>query len=143
MASIVYNRGAFLFSTGLDFETADLRVLLLKNTYTPDKDENTVDQIAPEELSGGTYARQLLANATATQDDAANAVVLDADDTVFPALSNPDTPQFAVVYLHDAGGDASSQLICCIDLGAPDPPDGSDYPIAWNASGICRLGTGA
>lgn len=137
MASGMYNRGATNLLKSLDWTSSDLRLLLVTSSYTPNKDHNTVSQVSADELSGGNYTRVTLSGKTATQDDTNDRAVADATDAVFPALQlAAGTPKYAIVYYEGGGTDATRELVCYIDLGTADPPNGTDYTIVFSTSGV-------
>lgn len=139
MASGMYNRGSTNLIKSLDWTSSDLRMLLVTSSYSPDKDHNTVSQIT-NELSGGNYARVSLSGRTATQDDSTDRAVADATDAVFTALQAvAGTPKYAIVYYEGGGTDATRELVCFIDLGVADTPNGTDYTIVFSVSGVAYL----
>ena len=132
MANGVYNRGKQLLATaGVNLDTADLRVLLVKSTYTFDNNHNFVsDVIAGSlEISVSGYARQTLANTTVTEDDTNDFAYLDADDVVFTALVAGETIGGAVLYLYNAA-DASAAVIAFYDL-VDTATNGGNVTIQW------------
>lgn len=144
MASIVYNRGAKILVDGtVDWDgSPDVRAALVTSTYTPDKDHNTVSQLT-NELSGGNYVRKVTASRVITENDASDRVELDLADITWTALqAAAGTPKYLILYLHDAGGDAASQLIAALDLGASPPtPNGGDYTVSFASNGAINLTT--
>lgn len=142
MASGVTNRGAFLFATGLDWTSADLRWLVITSAVPPTHGINTVAELltagAVELVGGGSgYARGTLSGMTVVQDDANNRAKIDASDVVFGALAaSAGTPAYLVVYLA-AGSDALRQVIGWTDhTSGALVPNGAPYTLAFNASGL-------
>lgn len=138
----VYNRGKFNLGTGVvDWLTTDIGVLLVTSTYTYDADHNFVSDIT-NELSGGGYARQTgIGGKTVTENDASDRVEYDATDVTFPTLGaaagNPDS---AIIYDNTTGLDTTRPLLARIPLTAPPVPNGGDYVIRWDATGLFQLG---
>src|SRR3989304_1645633 len=89
MANFIYNKGAEELAKALtDLDGSDLRMLLVQDTYTPNKDhlwvdDGTADDPKSHEVSVASYARQTLAGEAVTRDDANDFAYLDATDPVF------------------------------------------------------------
>lgn len=132
MANLVYTKGIFeIFGANTDLDSADLRVLLLKSSYTPNKDHNFVADVVASsaEISVAGYARQTLASKTLTEDDTNDMVYLDANDVTFPGLATGQTFQYPVMFRH-TGSDATAPVISAYDVGAT-PTAGTDVVIQW------------
>lgn len=92
--STLFNRGKSILH---DFATGVFRIMLerTESTYTPDPDHDFVSELAANgwlEVDAGevpSYARQTLANATITIDDANDRVKYDCDDVAFGNLEEP------------------------------------------------------
>ena len=135
----LYTSGAAALAEDVDWTATDLRVILTTSSYTPDADHAFVDDVT-NELSGGNYARTVLATRTITVDTVNDRAVLDAADTVFTALqAAAGTPGYAVVYVEEGGSDAARRLICWVSLTGAATPTGADYTIAWASTGIAWL----
>lgn len=112
----VYNRGKAGLANGtVDWDTSDLRGLLVTSAYTFDADHNTVSQIT-NELVGTGYVRKSL-TCTVVENDASDRAELTIAALTWTAI-DAGTPVALVVYKHDAGGDASSQLFGYFDFTA-------------------------
>ena len=63
--------------------------------------------------------------------------VFSADPTSISALTG-SADVVAVVLYRDTGDSTTSNLICYVDsaVGLPYTPNGSDWTVTWNASGI-------
>jgi hypothetical protein len=132
MANGVYNRGLYRLAAALtDLDASDLRVLLVKSTYTFDKTHNFVaDVIAgAQEISVSGYARQTLANKSVTEDDVNHRAYLDADDATFTGLAAGQTIGGAVVF-QQVTNDADSPALLFYDIN-PDVPTDGDFRIQW------------
>lgn len=143
MASFLYNRGAKILSDGtVDWDGAtDVRVLLTTSSYTPVRTHNVVADVT-NELSGTGYARKATASRTVTEVDGSNRAELDLADITYTGLVlAAGTPKYAVFYDEAGGTDASRQLIGVVDLGSAPAPDGSNYLVSWDATGVFRLTT--
>jgi len=139
MASLVYNNGMHLIVTqALNFDTDDIRCLLLKTGYTPDKDHVYVSNLTPAsyEVTVGGYSRtaSLAANTAITKDDSTDRVKFAASNVAFGALATGETVIAAVIYKYNAA-DASAPLICYADF-TDTPTNGSTFTVNWHADGI-------
>lgn len=138
----VYNRAkALLMNGGLDLDSDDIRVLLVKGTYTFDPDHNVVDDVSADEVvdvGGGTpYVRKALTTESVTEDDSNDRAVFDADDVTW---LNADfgTPDAAIIYKF-VSDDSDSPLICCVDLSPNIVTNTGNFTAQWNAGGIMRM----
>lgn len=143
MASIIYNRLKVEVGEGFEWETADVRLLLLDaaGTYTPDPDDEFVADLDPgsNELDTDNYARQALANKAVNLNDVDNRAEWTADNIVFsdlgPGVGGP-TIGGAVLYVH-ATNDADSWLIAFLEE-VTGTVNGLDATIAFDPTGIIR-----
>ena len=149
MANFVYNKGAEELAKALtDLDGSDLRVLLVKTTYTPNKDhlfvdDGTANDPASHEITVSGYARQALTGKAVTRDDTNDFAYLDADDLVFAAMAAGETVGGAVLFRH-TGTDTTAPLIAFYDL-ADTATNGSDINVDWNApagGGVLKLASG-
>jgi hypothetical protein len=132
MANGVYNKGKYLLgSDTVTLVGSDLRVLLVKSTYTFDADHNFVsDVIAGSlEISVAGYSRQPLTTETFTEDDTNDFAYLDADDVTFASLTAGQTVGGAVLYKYNAA-DASAEVIAFYDV-VDTATNGGDIVIQW------------
>jgi hypothetical protein len=138
MADATYNRGLKEID-GQSWESADIRVLLVDSGYTLDKDHNFVSDLTPgtNELAGTGYTRKTVANATATEDDTGDRLVLDHDDIVYTAIDAGTAD--AAIYFRFVTNDADSPLWFYKDSGFPFVTNGSDMTIATGANGLATL----
>lgn len=138
MTSHVYNHGMYeIIAQSTNWATADIRILLVDSGYAYDPDDNFVSDVVASELSTTGYARQVLDNTTITEDDAGDAVVLDADNEVYAAIGVPvggPTLGGAVLY-RNTGVDATSPVISFEDV-TNTVLNGGALTITWPAAGI-------
>lgn len=138
MASRMYNKGMFeITNQSTDWDTGDIRVLLVDDTYVFDPDHNFVSDVVGEEISTTNYVRKVLQNTTVTEDDAGDEVILDADNETWTALGPPaggPTVGGAVIY-RNTGADGTSPLISFGDL-TDTVVNGGDFTVNWPAAGI-------
>lgn len=141
--SDLYNTGNFrIVNQAFNWTSSPIGWLLVTSAYTPDLDHNDVADIT-NELSGGSYARlSAQTGRTITQDNANDRVVLDGDDLQFPSLgAAAGTPAYAICFDNTNGTDAMRDLVGYITLTTPPSPDGNNYNIAFNATGLWVLNT--
>jgi hypothetical protein len=115
MASGLYNaaRAAFL-KADIDWEAADVRCLLVDETYVFDATEVYVDDLVAYELGATDYARQTVDNRAVS---GTSPTYADADNITFAGLGGVtnETINGAVLFV-DTGDDATAPLICFVDL---------------------------
>lgn len=136
MANGVYNKAGYLLWTGaINLGTSDLRMLLVKSTYTFDKDHNFVADVISGslEISVSGYSRQALTSEAATEDDTNDRAYFDADDPTFAALASGQTIGGAVVYKL-VTNDADSPVLFFLDL-TDTPTNGTDFKVQFAAPG--------
>jgi hypothetical protein len=146
MANGVYNRGKReVANGGIDLDTSDLRVLLVKDTYTFNADHQTVDDGSANdpqshEVSVAGYARFALTSKAVTEDDVNDFAYLDADDALFSALAAGQTVGGAVLFKH-TGLDTTAVLLAFYDL-TDTLTNGGDISVVWNTpalGGVLKL----
>lgn len=146
MASLVYNAGAKGIADGsIDFATDTIKIALLTDAYTPDKDHASMTTPAASELSVTGYAggfagagRKTLASKTITKDDTNDRVKFDAaDPSTWSSLASGATIAYAIIYKHITD-DATSVPLFLIDF-TDTPTNGGDFTLAFSASGIAYL----
>lgn len=141
MASLIYNRGLQIVQDGsADLDTDTLKVMLLANTYTPDKDHNVLTDASTHEVTGTGYTAggATLANVSVTEDDANDRVTVDADDVTWAAATI--TARYALIYDDTLVNDP---LLYLFDFGSDQSSSGADFTIQWNAGGIFRVAQAA
>lgn len=153
MANFIYNKAKELFAKGeLDWESADLRLLLLRDTGTyqsnEDKDHDFLDHVLDASPGGGVeisasgYARQTLAGKAVTLDLTNDWAKCDCDDIAFGALTAGQTVIAAVLFVH-TGSNATAPLIAWIDtatgLTGGFATNGGTVTITIAADGLIKL----
>ncbi len=141
MASIVYNRGVQIVASGeADLEGDTIKVMLLANTYTPDKADNVLADVSAHEISGSGYTAggATLANKSVTEDDGNDRVAFDADDVVWSNATI--TARYAVVYDDTLADDP---LLFCYDFEEDKSSSGANFTFAFNAAGACLFAQAA
>lgn len=122
MANILSAAAKEGFASGdVDWPNDDIRVVLLTSAYTYSAAHNFLDDIG----AGFRVATAALAGKTATSG------ALDADDTLFAALTGSAVTQMWV-YFH-TGTEATSRLLIYINEaeGLPFTPNGDNKRIVW------------
>jgi len=133
--NIISNRAHYLAFTGaLDLNNDVLKVALMSNSYTVDKDTNLF--VNTYEISGTGYTSggATLTGSVVTQDDTGDLAKWDANDVEWP--SSTITARYAVIY-NTTNSDA---IVCVFDFGADQTATNGLFALRWNASGIMTLG---
>lgn len=135
MANVLYDKGREGFLDGsIDWDTDDIRVMLVRSSYTFSAAHDFVDDITTGNENGRSAA---LASKTVTSG------VADAADTTITATAAAASN--ALVIFKHTGSDATARLIAYIDTpasGLPFTPSASQVvPITWDngANKIFRL----
>ena len=102
-----------LLKGDIDFDTVTVKALLLTDSAIFDGTDVFISDLS-HEVAGGSYARQTVTVTSGSDTDMA--YLTPAAAITFTAV--PGTVQFVVFHVVGAG-DASSPLICCVDLGPP------------------------
>lgn len=137
MADVVYN--AYLSAQvtgGIDLDTDTLVVMLIKDTYTPDRDDEFIADLVSHEISGTGYSRQTLTTVLVTI--SGNVAVMDADDPQWTGASGWDNARYGIL-AKSTGNDATSRLIKTIDFGSNRQPVDGVFTFPWNANGVMRF----
>jgi hypothetical protein len=152
MANGVYNKGLEeLGKATSDLDGSDLRVMLVKSTYSFNRDHLFVQEAGfspndpkSHEITVSGYAREALASKVVTRDDTNNFTYLDADDVVFAALATGETVGGAILFRH-TGTDTTAPVISFYDL-TDTPTNGGDLTVRWNSpanGGVLKLSDGS
>jgi hypothetical protein len=146
MASGVYNEGAFQLATGgIVFATdANIKIMLVKDSYVFDKDHASVTPLAAEEVGVAGYVggfggagRKALGSKTATKNTTTDRIVFDAADPSAWTLAAGETVGGAVVIREDTN-DAGSTPLFFLDH-ADTPTNGGTLAEVFDALGIAYL----
>lgn len=152
MASLWTNKGVFLVMSGaLDLDSASgIKVALMKNSYTPNVDDNFMSGISSNECSATNYTggfagagRKSLSSLTVTEDDTNDRGVWDAaDPATWTALGGGtnNTLRYVAV-IQEITNDAASPVICVLDMQADKATNGGDFSVQFSASGIGYFST--
>lgn len=148
MASVMPNKfRTLLLNSGINLLTDTIKVMLVSNTYTPDKDHSFVSSITSgttKELSGTGYVagfggsgRKTLASKTVTQNDTSDIGYFDAADVTWTGI-NAGTVGYVVV-LKEVTSDADSPIIAIHDVSPDVVTNGGDYTVQWASDGVLKL----
>lgn len=129
-----------VFNKELDWDSDDIRVMLLSNAYTPNQDTHDyLDDVQAFEVTGTGYTAggSALTGKTSTYDAANNVLVLDAADVTW--ANSTITARYAVLYDNSGAAAASKPLIGYVDLVSDQASINGNFTIEWDASGILRV----
>lgn len=138
--SKLYNSGLGAIVDGsVTWATATIKAIVVDSTYTFDDNDQFVTDITGEvtNATGTGYSRKTLTGKTVTVDQANDRVVFDASDVTYTEVETNETWD-AVVLFQESGADATSKLICFIEIDDL-VTNGSDASIVWASTGIFRL----
>jgi hypothetical protein len=135
MADFVYDKAKKKLLDGTIVPTHTFKLMLLGSAHVPDKsNDEYVSDISGDQITGAGYTSggEELANVAMTRTGAV--VKFDADDVAYAAL----TPSFryGVIYDDDA---TSDPIVCLLDFGSLQAPNGASVDIEFDASGIFTL----
>lgn len=120
MASLIYNNALWFAAKGnIDFDSDTFYVMLVDNTYTPNKDtDNFRDDVTSKEVTGTGYtAGGNAATVTVAAIDTANdRIEIGLGGTSWAASTI--TARFAVYYKHRGGASSADELIAVVDFGS-------------------------
>lgn len=145
MANFVYNEAKNqLLRGGIDFTSADMRVLLVMTNTTADTedDANTIGGFTTlDEYDGSGYSAggSALTGETVVEDAGNNRAYFDANDLTFTALGAGTRQCQAAILYKFITNTASSLPVGFIDTGGfPFTGNGSNVTLQWNANGILQ-----
>ena len=119
MASIIFNKCLDAAARAIiDFDTDTFYVLLLDNTFTPDKDTQEFrDDVNGDEVVGTGYtAGGVAATVTVTRDDVNNRIDIELGAASWP--TSTITARYAVYYKHRGGAASADEVVAAIDFGS-------------------------
>lgn len=143
MASVIYTPAkSKLLSGDLDLNGHDIRAKLVMTNTTVDTQEDAAlfsEFTTIDTFDGSGYSDKALANETVTPDTSGNLGKFDADDVTWSALPAGTRNVQGVLIYRFVDGAGNDVPICFIEFASVKTPDGSDFVIVWNASGILNL----
>lgn len=138
------NLAKAVFNKEVDWDSDDIRVLLVSSSYAPNQDAHDyLDDVSAYEVTGTGYTAggQALTGKTVTYDAANNVLVLDAADVTW--ANSTITARYAVIYNNTGAAAGSKALIGYIDLISDQASNNGNFTIEWDASGILRVNVAA
>lgn len=129
----------------LDLDTDTIKVMLLRNTYTPNPDHKFVSDINANECNATGYtggfngaSRKTLASKTVTENTTTNRAIFDAaDPSAWTALGGAtnNTLRYCAI-IKEITNDAASLVIAVLDFGSDYTTNGGDFTVQFSADGI-------
>ncbi len=145
--ALVYNVGAEqILNGGVDLLTDTLDVVLVKSSYTPNRDDTNA-VLASAEISGvsgyvGGHAgagRRTLASKTVTRDNGTDRVTFDAADPSAWTLGAGDTIGGAIIIRRGTSSDATAVPLFHVAISPAVPTNGSSFTLQFDAAGIAYI----
>jgi hypothetical protein len=130
------------FNKEVDWDTDDIKVMLLTSPASPDQDTHDyIDDLNANEVVGTGYTAggATLASKTIGYTAGTNVTKFDAADVTWS--SSTITARYAVLYV-DTGTPATSALIGYTDFGEDKSSESGNFTIQWDADGIFTTTTG-
>lgn len=133
-----------LAKADIDFDSADIRAILVMTNTTADTDQDaaTISAIGTlDEYDGSGYSRPDLGASTITQDDTNNRSEIDYPDFTFGATVGAGTRSAAgmVIYV-EVGADSADLPVAYIDTGGfPFAGNGGAINVTVNAEGLIQV----
>lgn len=128
-----------ILQAGVNLVSDTLKIILLADTYTPDKDaDEYYDDISANELStGGGYTAggATVSGKSVTTDTGTDKAVFDCADPSWTADGTGFTARYAVL-LKDTGDPSTSPLIAYWDFGGNQNPVSIPFNLIVNAAGL-------
>ena len=137
MASFVYHSGNEKLLDGTILpEAHSIKAVLLTSSHTPSQSgHDEYADISADEVSasgtGYTTGGVVLSGVSVTR--SGGVATLDATDYTFASLTAGAAFRYVALYDDDVAGDP---LLCLLDPGSLQTPDGNAVVLQWNASGL-------
>lgn len=116
-----------------DLENDTIKIALMKNTHTPDQNDDVWADVSGDENPAGdgyTAGGVTLANVTVTETGVK--IHIDADDPVWTTLTATNL-EYAIIYNDTHASDA---LIYLLDFGTTKSPTAENFQIQFDEDGI-------
>lgn len=138
MANIIYNSFIEEKAKGnIDWINDDLQVILMKNTYTPNKTHEVYADVITHEITpGGAYStggKNIDTGAGRTVTVDGNKIVYDGDDVEW--TSSIISAYYAIIYKY-TGTPSTGILVACFDFGGVKTTSNETFKVEWSAFGI-------
>jgi len=132
MSDFVYDKAKLKLLDGTILPAHTFKLILLTPTHSSSKSTHEfLADVSGDEITGSGYSRTTL---TVTLTRSLTVVKFDATDFSFAAL----TPQFRYGVIYD-DSETNDPLVCFLDFGSTQTPNGAPVDITFNASGIFTL----
>lgn len=137
--SAVYNIAKLdSLTSGINYQTDTIRVMLVKPTYSFIGSDQFVSQIVAAECVGANYVRKTLQNKTVAVNNFLNKSIFTADNVTWNFI-NAGAINSAVIY-KQVTNDADSVLIACFTVTPANYMTGGGiFTIKWSNSGILTV----
>ncbi|MGW3545910.1 hypothetical protein ACWDNI_35960 [Nocardia niigatensis] len=129
-----------LLNKEIDFDTDNIKIMLLGNGYTFDQDAHRYKSSITNEVSGTGYTAggQTLTSVTVSYDSATNTIKLDAADPSWTG-STISGVRKAAIYDSTPGTDATRPLIVYLESDADLSTTSGTLSITFDAAGIATM----
>lgn len=138
MASKTYgNLMKAAFNKEVDYDTDDIKVMLLSAAYSPNQDgHDYLDDVIANEVQGAGYTSggKTLTGKSVTYDSATNTTKFDADDVSW--ANSTVTARYAVVYDNSGATNAQKALLAFYDFTTDRASSNGEFVIRWGADGL-------
>jgi hypothetical protein len=134
--------GKHLAEAKIDWAADTIKVSLHTSSYTPNQDTDDFFDDATNQIAGSggyTSGGQALTGKSVSYDAATNEERLLADNLTWAALTPSAAFRYAVIRKARGGAASADEMLMFIDFGADQNPGGSDFTIAWAATGVGYL----
>ena len=144
MASLVFNVGAYELRNGgaANFSADDIEIILVKSSYTPNKDDTNAVYATAElgAISGyvpgwDNAGRKTLGSKTITNDTTNDRTVYDADNPSMWTLATGETIGGAIVGKKGTADDSDAIPLFFVDC-TDTPTNGGTFTFQFSASGV-------
>lgn len=127
------------FNGEIDYDSGTIKCMLCTVSYVPNQDTHQYKSSVTNEVSGTGYTAGgvTLTSKTVTYNTGTNALVLDAADPTWAALTVTGI-RIAVFYL-DTGSSATSPLLSYMDFEAGQSPVAEAFTIVLPTTGVLQL----
>ena len=136
MTNIVYNKALQrIISGAFGLTTGDIKIALLSDSYSPNKDHDLFSQVSQYEITGVGYLAGGLPviGKSVIEDDSNDIAVFKASAVEWP--DSTFIARYAVLYEAVTG-----YLISCFDFGINRSTLNGVFRIDWNPDGIISFG---
>lgn len=133
--NIISNRAHYLALTGsLNVDSDVLKVALMTNLYSVDKDTNIFNNTNEVVGAGYTAGGATLTGSVAAQDDTGDQATWDANDVEWPSATI--TARYCIIY----NTSEADNIVCVFDFESDQTSTNGLFAVRWNVGGIMTLG---